>query len=200
MIMKTTMKSAMKAAALLLMATVMTAGMTSCSNDDDNTTKTNNTVAGTVTRLTFGMPMATAKICTATVDYTDGAGVKHTEDVTGQTVEVTSTKLESQGDITFHLTLKKDAQLTEKSYTLGGKVAVTVKNVNAKGEIVGSAFRTEAMGVSVTKVAAEVEPYLATKPDLTLHYTVSTTSDGQITVTAKSNVAKTTTAKIRAAQ
>ncbi len=198
--MKTTMKSAMKAAALLLMATVMTTGMTSCSSDDDNSTKTDNTVAGTVTKLTFGMPMETAKICTATVDYTDGAGVKHTEDVNGQSVEITSTKLESQGDITFHLTLKKDAQLTGKSYKLGGKVAYTTKNINAKGEIVGSSFSSETLTVSATKATAEVEPYLATNPDLTIHYTVSTTAEGKITVTSQTNVGGETNTKIRAAQ
>ncbi len=138
MIMKTTMKSAMKAAALLLMATVMTAGMTSCSNDDDNNsgTVTDTTVAGTVITITPSLSDDCANYDNSLV-YTDGAGVKHTETLTnGKAITIKSNTPESTGKLTIHQTVKAGVKLTEASYMYGAELSFVVEGVNAKGQLV----------------------------------------------------------------
>ncbi len=199
MIMKTTMKSAMKAAALLLMATVMTTSMTSCSSDDDNATKTDTTVAGTIASFTVELPTATASILDATVEYTDGAGVKHTEPITGQTIDITSTTPNSEGDFIVRCTLKKDAKFTAKSYLIGAMVYSKIKAVNAKGQVIATSKGLEGLGVGTAKSPDEIETFMAKNPQMKMHYIVTTTGT-EVKLSTRTGVVTDTNSKIRAAQ
>ena len=186
--MKTTMKSALKAAALLLVATVMTAGMTSCSNDDDNSTKGGTSVAGTTTSFTVSLLESTAKAFDGTVEYTDGAGVKHTEAITGQTIQIKSSSANSEGDLYIHMTLKKDVELTESLYYVGAKIDGKVQALNSKGTVIGTS-PTEGTGVGKSMLATKVADFLAGNPEMKLHYSVTTDEKaGTVTLSTRSTV------------
>lgn len=198
MIMKTTMKmkSTLKAAALLLMATVMTTGMTSCSSDDDNSTKTDNTVTGTIASFTVELPQTTASILDATVEYTDGAGVKHTEAITGQTIDITSTTPNSEGDLIVRCTLKKDAKYTESAYLIGAMVYSQIKAVNAKGQVIATSKGLEGLAVGSSKTPDKIEEFMAKNPQMKMHYIIST-NDTEVKLSTRKTVESDTNAKAK---
>ena len=175
--MKTTMKSALKAAALLLMATVMTTGMTSCSSDDDNKV-TDTNIAGTVITITPNLPDDCVNTYDNSLIYTDGAGVKHTEAlVNGKSITIKSSTPESTGTLTIHQTLKSGVKLTEASYMIGSELTFEVQGVNAKGQVICKSDPQKGNLLNTVK-ASDVEKTIAKDP-MKARYTVSKTTDAQ---------------------
>ena len=175
--MKTTMKSAMKAAALLLMATVMTT-MTSCSNDDDNGTVTDTTVAGTTLTITPSLPDDCVNTYDNSLIYTDGAGVQHTEKLeNGKTITIKSTTAESKGTLVIHQTIKSGVKLEAGTYMYGAKLSFVLTGVNAKGQTVCKSNSQEGnflYSTTSTKLAETIA-----KDPMKAQYTIYKTGETQ---------------------
>ncbi len=174
--MKTTMKSAMKAAALLLMATVMTAGLASCSSDDDNGKITDTNIAGTVITVTPDLPDDCVNTYENSLIYTDGAGKEHTAKLeNGKSIEIKSSTPESTGTLIIHQTIKDGVTLTPGTYMYGAKLKFSIKGVNAKGQTV--CVSGEQVGnLLYSTSASQLAETIATDP-MKARYTLKKTSD-----------------------